>query len=231
MQCRYRSPKDIKQAEANELGVLSLNVRSVHKNLQAINDRNTEFNKYDIICLNETCCNTDRLPHGISDLSIEGFHPPVHQAPARKSYRGGGLLTYVNTRVCNADDIESIDIEHEPSTDGEILCIKIKRCKKFDNTVVIGNVYRSPSSKNPTKFLKMFDETLGKLTRHKKKQILIVGDFNIDLINYETDNHSQELIDTAACHGFSQIISRHTRVTDHCTTLLDQIFSNRVHNV
>ena len=231
IQCRYKSPENIQQADAKELGVLALNIRSIHKNIQAINDRNTEFNKYDVICLNESCCNLEKLLNGIDDLIIEGFHPPIHQAPARNSCKGGGLLTYVNKRVCNADDIESIDLQHKPSTDGEILCVKIKQCKKFNRTVIIGNVYRSPSTRNSSSFVKLFDETLSKLNRHKNKQILIAGDFNIDLINFETDTHSQDLVDAAASHGFSQIISRPTRVTDHSATLIDHVYSNKVHRV
>ena len=72
---------------------------------------------------------------------------------------------------------------------------------------------------------------LNKLTRHKTKQILIVGDFNIDLLNYETDECARELIDTTSKHGFSQVISRPTRITDHSATLIDNIYTNKIHRV
>ena len=33
----------------------------------------TEYNKYDVINLNETSCNMTKLPNGADDLLIEGF--------------------------------------------------------------------------------------------------------------------------------------------------------------
>ena len=188
----------------------------------------TEYDKYDVICLNETSCNISKLPNGLDDLLLDGFNPPVYQAPARTSCKGGGLLTYVHKRVCNSDDIESFDIDQEPSTSGELLAIKIRSCKKYSNTVLIVNVYRSPSSSNASKFIKVLDETLFKLRKHGKKHILIAGDFNIDLLKYASDENSQNLIDTAATHGFAQIISRPTRITDHSSTLIDHVFTNQV---
>ena len=159
VQCKYRMAKNIPQTKGNELGVLSLNIRSIHKNLTNILDKNSEYDKYDVICLNETCTNVEKLANGLEDLLIEGFHPPVHQAPARQSYRGGGLLIYVNKRICEEGDIEAIDLEQDPTTDGEVLFIKIKSCKNFNNTVIIGNVYRSPSSRNTQNFNKIIENT------------------------------------------------------------------------
>ena len=56
-------------------------------------------------------------------------------------------MTYVNIGICSADDAEKIDLGIEPSTDGEFLFIKIKSCKGYNGTVIVGNVYRSPSRK------------------------------------------------------------------------------------
>ena len=231
VQCKYKMAKSIPQAKNNELGVLSLNIRSVHKNLDRILDQNNDYAKYDVICLNETCANVEKLANGIDDLHIEGFHPPVHQAPARSSHRGGGLLVYINKRICEEDDIESIALEEDPSINGEVLFVKIKSCKKFSNTVILGNVYRSPSSRNTQNFHRIIESSLSKLSRHKTKQILIVGDFNIDLIKYETDENARELIDITSNHGFSQVISRPTRITDHSATLIDHIYTNKIHQV
>ena len=89
--CKYKMAKNIPQTKSNELGVLSLNIRSVHKNLQAILDNNTEYDKYDVMYLNETCSNVGKLDNGLNDLIIDGFHPPVHQAPVRASYKGEGF--------------------------------------------------------------------------------------------------------------------------------------------
>ena len=111
------------------------------------------------------------------------------------------------------------------------MLIKIKSCKKFSNTVIVGNVYRSPSSSNTSNFNNIIESTLNQLGRHKTKQILIAGDFNIDLIKYETDDHSRDLIDITSNHGFTQVISRPTRITNHSATLIDHIYTNKVNKV
>ena len=228
--CKYKQPKNIAVSKKNELNVLSLNIRSIAKNLQIINDNITDYQKYDIICLNETNCNIDALPNGMNDLLIEGFHQPIIQAPIRKSCRGGGLATYVHTRVCSSNEIEKMAAASELQPGGEFLFVKLKQCKGDNKSVIIGNVYRSPSH-NPSLFNELLESVLQKLGRHKNKHIVIVGDFNTDLIKHDNDINSQNLINTTTNHGFVQIISRPTRVTDHTATLIDHIYTNKIENL
>ena len=94
----------------------------------------------------------------------------------------------------------------------------------------IGNIYRSPSSK-PIEFLHSLETILSKLGRHRNKQIVLVGDFNLDLIKYDYDSNCQQLIDITTRFGFIQTISKPTRITDHSATLIDHIFTNQIHNM
>ena len=55
-----------------------------------------------------------------------------------------------------------------------------------------------------------------------------MGDFNQDLIKYDNDVDCQNLIDNAQSHGFSQIVSRPTRITENSATLIDHVFSNNI---
>ena len=116
--------------------------------------------------------------------------------------------------MCSEDEIEKLKLEIDPpNPNGEFLFIKINNCKNSGKAVIVGNVYRSPS-RNTQKFVDLYEEVLQKLDRHKSKCIIISGDFNIDLIKHESDQHSQNLLDTAFKYGFAQTISRPTRVTD-----------------
>lgn len=231
VRCRYKTPNEIEPAKPSELNIFSYNIRSAHKNLQHIIDNASDYQKYDVLCINETNCDIGKLANGLQDLIIEGFHPPVYQAPARASCKGGGLMTYVNIGICSADEVEKIDLGIEPSTDGEFLFIKIKSCKGYNGTVIVGNVYRSPSRKNCSAFIELYENVLGKIHRHNNKLVTISGDFNIDLIKYNSDGNIQNLIDIASNHGFIQVISRPTRVTDHSATLIDHVYTNRINNV
>ncbi len=229
--CSYKQPKDIQHSDPGELIIFSLNIRSLTKCISTIRDNIADYEKYDVLCFCETNTNIDKLANGMDDLTLEGFHPPIVQKPVRGSCKGGGLATYVNERICQPEDLEIIDVDVGPSDlDGEFLFVKIKKCKTFKNTVIVGNVYRSPSRKHE-KFIGLLETALSKLDRHSSKQILIVGDLNTDLIKYDSDIHSQNLIDTTSNRGFVQVISRPTRITDHSSTLLDHIYSNKVENL
>ena len=96
--------------------------------------------------------------------------------------------------------------------------------------MIVGNIYRSPSS-NHAKFIDRLDSYLTKLERHKNKIIHLVGDFNVDLANYDNDFHCHELINKMAEHNFAQLISLPTRVTDHTSTIIDHVYSNQVHTL
>ena len=233
IRCKYKQPKNIRQPKSDELNVMSLNIRSIHKNLPHITDNISDYQKYDVICFNETNCNFDKLANGISDLHIEGFHPPIIQAPAHSTCRGGGLATYVNKNVCSIDEFQKIDIDSDSESrniDGEFLFVKINQCKGINKSLIIGNVYRSPSSKH-NNFIDLLETKLRWLDRHSNKHILLLGDFNTDHIKNENDINSQNLIDITTQHGFLQIISRPTRITDHSATLIDHIYTNKINNV
>ena len=91
--CKYKQPKHVTAPKPNELNVLSLNIRSLYKNVNCdISDDITDYQKYyDVLAFNETNCSVGKLANGIDDLIIEGFHPPIIQEPFRNSGKGGGL--------------------------------------------------------------------------------------------------------------------------------------------
>jgi ribosomal protein S18 len=231
VKCKYKQQKHITRAKNNELVVLSLNIRSLAKNIHTIKEDIELYQKFDILCFNETNCIVDKLPNGLDDLLLDGFHDPLVKAPIRTTGKGGGLAIYINTDVCDFDDIEQFEPNPDPSSlHCEFQFIKINRCKGSNNTVIIGNVYRSPS-RNPDEFNTTLDATLNRLKRHSKKHVLIVGDFNIDLIQHDKNINSQNLIENTTQHGLIQVVSRPTRITDHSATLIDHVYTNKIHNI
>ena len=133
---------------------MSLNVLSLSKQTSSIRENIENYEHHYILCFNETNCLVDKLPNGIADLTLDAFHEPIIKAPIRASGRGGGLEIYVNKRVCDMTSIETLD---EPqNTSGEFQLTKIKECKRSNRTVIIENVYCSPSRK-PDSFNTLFD--------------------------------------------------------------------------
>ena len=61
----------------------------------------------------------------------------------------------------------------------------------------------------------------------ERKQCMLMGDFNLDLIKVVTHNQTKDFIHSLYANAFYPTISKPTRVTEHAATLLD----NRITNI
>ena len=59
-----------------------------------------------------------------------------------------------------------------------------------------------------------------------QKSILLLGDFNVNLLNYNEYNQTNEFLDFLASYSFIPLILQSTRITSHSNTLIDNIFLN-----
>ena len=64
----------------------------------------------------------------------------------------------------------------------------------------------------------------------ENKEIMLMGDFNINLLNYESNESVGDFLDTMCTHGFLPCISGPTHLTPHSKTLIDNIFYNGISN-
>ena len=85
-------------------------------------------------------------------------------------------------------------------------------------------VYRAPDN-NLTTFVKDFDEVLDKITK-VNKLCYIMGDFNVNIMNYQTNNLTGQFLDSMYSNLLSPLINRPTRITSHTATLIDNIITN-----
>ena len=223
--CNYTPSHRIKGNLSKQIQILSSNIRSLSRNIDNIRENLEFYQKFDIICFNETNLNEENLPFGGNELHLDDFHSPFLQRPARSSSRGGGLAIYVHTRLGNPQCVKIRPnlCENSDPLSGEFLTIEIQQEKA--KNIVVCNYYRSPNS-DYLKFSRKIEELLTKLGRDKHKRIFLMGDSNINLLDYGKSDHCTKFIDKLTEYGFAQLISRPTRVTNHSATLIDHIFSN-----
>ena len=69
------------------------------------------------------------------------------------------------------------------------------------------------------------NELLDKLPK-ENKTIFLLGDFNINLLNYDIHSPTNEFLDSFSSHYFLPHILQPSRVTTNSKTLIDYIFSN-----
>ena len=60
----------------------------------------------------------------------------------------------------------------------------------------------------------------------EQKSVFLLGDFNVNLLNYNDHNPTNEFLDSLASNSFVPYILQPTRLTSHSKTLIDNIFSN-----
>ena len=61
-----------------------------------------------------------------------------------------------------------------------------------------------------------------------KKESILIGDFNINLLNYNSDNDASSFIDTMYSSSFYPTINSPTRITTTSDTLIDNIIYNDI---
>ena len=60
----------------------------------------------------------------------------------------------------------------------------------------------------------------------EQKCFFLLGEFNINLLNYNVHNPTNEFLDSFASNSFLPYILQPTRITSHSKTLTDNIFTN-----
>ena len=62
----------------------------------------------------------------------------------------------------------------------------------------------------------------------ENKNIILLGDFNVDLLHYESNNPTREFLDLMFSASLTPQITIPTRLAIHSRTLIDNIFTNSV---
>ena len=60
----------------------------------------------------------------------------------------------------------------------------------------------------------------------EQKSVFLLGDFNINLMNYNVHNPTNEFLDSLVSNSFLSYILQPTRISSHSKTLIDNIFPN-----
>ena len=69
------------------------------------------------------------------------------------------------------------------------------------------------------------NKLLGNISR-EQKSIFLLGDFNVNLLNYNEHNQTNEFLDSLASNLLTPLILEPIRITSHSNTFIDNVFSN-----
>ena len=199
---------------SNQLFICHSNIRSLNKNFDQLRlfANELEFT-HSIIGLSETWL---KKASPSSLLTLDGYRLITNSRTVKK---GGGVGFYVSENL-NCELLK--DFNHMSET-LESIFIEIKIPSQKD--IIIGEIYRPPNS-NAADFIESLNDLLTK-NYLSQKTCYIMGDFNLNLLNYNENTTCQEFLDVMLSLSYVPFIRKPTRIADSTSTLIDNIFVNK----
>ena len=105
--------------------------------------------------------------------------------------------------------------------------ILLNRKKPKKSNIIAGVIYRHPSTALTDFNCNYLNKLLENISS-EEKSVFLLGDFNVNLLNYNEHNQTNEFLDSLASNSFIPLILQPTRITSHPDTLVDNIFSNAI---
>ena len=195
------------------LSVIHTSIRSYNKNFSEFEAILTNsLREFDIIGLSETW---DTLEKPAKLRSLPGYHPPV--TTKARTQNGGTLLHIKESMVFDKrEDLSGENINNSESSFIEIHC--------DGKNIIAGVIYRHPNT-NSHAFVNDLNIILPKLLK-EKKQIVIIGDFNTDLLKVNDHKESERFLDTMLDNDLMPYICQPTRFDENMkATLIDNLKS------
>ena len=204
------------QLNGDKFSILHPNIRSRNKNIDNLRDFLASLNsKLSVIVLTESWC--DETANNNSLFDLENYNS-VHKT--RKNKKGLEICIYIHKsihfKVRNDvhlfnDEIETASVE-----------IVNNNLRNF----IITGIYRPP--KGNIKFFKGYCKELLSKKKTSGKNVFIVGDLNINSLDYESNEPVKNLFNFVFQNGFLPLIQRATRVTKTTATAIDHIITDAI---
>jgi len=173
----------------------------------------------DIICLQEIW---QIMPY--MNFQLNGYHPLCYKS--RTHAQGGGVGIYVKSNLTYKLLPEcSVFVERIYESIFIEVALQNKSC------FTIGSVYR-PGATHPTltplalfnEFSDLFSNLLDNL--NSRNNLIITGDFNIDVLQYAQNSRASDFIDLLFSFGLLQVVTKPTRCYENSATLIDHFITN-----
>ena len=169
-----------------------------------------------VIGLSETRLRKNRQP--LSNINLENY---VYESTPTESSKGGTML-YVDKQLTYRLRKDLMMYKYK-----EIESIFIELFNNNNSNTVIGCVSKHP--KVPLfEFMKDYLVPLLEKLAKEKKETILMGDFNINILNCNSNRDTLSFIDTIYSNSFYLTINIPTLITSTSKTLIDNILYNNI---
>ena len=201
-----------------DVSVIHYNIRSLLPKIDSFSELLDQTgNKFDVLCI----CESWLSPLTCTLAVLEGFDS--FHTTRQAGQQGGGLCIFakniLKSRLVPALQIclpyfECIGIEFF-KTNKKFLCLEIYR----------------PPHQNHNEFLDKCNEIISQIQTNHYTEVIICGDYNLNMLNYDSNNYVREFVDNMAGFSFLPVISTPSRVTENSCSTIDNIFITSPTNI
>ena len=196
-------------ASVGNINILHLNIQSVLPKLDILE---TEMQNYDILVFTETWLSPQI---NNDDILITNFNRPYRKDSLGRL--GSGVAIY--TRV-GISSVERTDLLYN---DLEAVCIEITL---QSHKILLCGYYRPPNSVN--NYWDLIEQSLDNLTTIPISDVIILGDFNCDMLGTTSANRINQ---PASSYNLHQLIKEPIHYTEHSSPLIDIILVSKPKNI
>ena len=200
------------------LSLFHINACSLNKNFDDLHHLlSCTKTNFDIIAISET-----RITKQVSLSNNFYLNNYSFEFTPTEISAGGTLLYIANHLAYKCQN----DLNIYKKNELESTFIEIVNPKK--SNIIVGVIYRHPSM-DLTDFNCNYVNKLLENISKEQKSVFLLGDFNVNLSNYNKHNQTNKFLDSLASNSFIPLILQPTRITSHSNTLMDNIFSNVIY--
>ena len=216
--CKYVDIENFKYKKSQDnFSLFHLNIASLTLHKQELETLLSMLNyKFDIIGITETKIMKNKVP--IVDININEYKKFDTSTESEK----GGVILYVNNDLVSN---ERKDLDNLIYKSFQLESVFVEIINKNGKNIICGCIYRHPSM-DLNEFNQDFLNPLMEKTLKENKAIFLLGDFNADLLNYNSEVDITNFFDTLTSNLIVPHIILPTRITLTSKTLIDNIFSN-----
>ena len=206
----------IKLDRESSFGMLHVNIASLNAH---IDDLRTVLSRMkpeiDIIGISEHKIKKDFTPS--NNIDIGGYDEFIFE-PTGSTHGGAGF--YIKNGY---DYIPRKDLNLNSTSHFEAMFVEL--ILKDRKNLIVGCIYRHPSSDiSVNDFAEKYLEPIMYKIQREKKECVLMGDFNVDLLKSSGDNAASKFYNTLSSYFFTPYILQPTRLCSK--TLIDNIFYN-----
>ena len=217
VQSKYYNMKNfnsIKYDKSSSFGLFHVNIASLNKHFEELQELLTKLKfDFDVIGISEHKINKDNPPS--NNISLPGYDEFIYE-PTGSTHGGTGfyIKNGIDYKIRN-------DLKMNKPSFFEAIFIEIILPDR--KNLIVGCIYRHPSESLRDFSTEYLEPILSKINKEKKECVLM-GDFNVDLLNSNGNNAASEFFNTLSSYFFSPYILQPTRLRSK--RIIDNIFFN-----